>query len=491
MLARIAVRTAVWTSLGTYLNIAIGFVSTLVMTRILSPEVFGFFSMAIFWSSLINLRTKSGLHYAAIRQVKTDGTLLGTFLALDLIGAGASLTLSALVAIVMFGLGYPWPVIVGLMVLMAADSVSVVVSPLNMVLEKEVQISRLTLVTISASIGAYIVAISLAILRKDIWSLLAVNAVNTIVWAGGVYWVCERRLPQALRWKWKFDKSLAMQLMKQGLPTGLSLMALGSIVTQFDNFLIGTFVGYTTLGFYDRAYRIANWSNLLLSMVVSRIGFLTFAKVRRDLPRLTHAVRLSLWLITTLGIPITLVLVFGAADIVQILYGPRWSDSAYYLSFLTIYSLVWPVVNLGFWLSVALGHSRTTLYLTGVQAAAIVLIATPLTLRWGVSGTIAGVGITMVLAFCLSIYYVFRQVPLSIRASFAAPLVAACMAAALLFGLQHIGGWADWLSLARLAAIGIAGPGAFIMVLFALHPAEMIERVQYLVRLFPGARATN
>ena len=74
-LARIAVRSTVWTSLGTYLNQFIGFGAVLAMTRILSPEVFGFFSLGTFWSSLLNLRPKSGLSYAAIRQPHADGDL--------------------------------------------------------------------------------------------------------------------------------------------------------------------------------------------------------------------------------------------------------------------------------------------------------------------------------------------------------------------------------------------------------------------------------
>ena len=75
-------------------------------------------------------------------------------------------------------------------------------------------------------------------------------------------------------------------------------------------------------------------------MIVGRVGFLTYSKVQNDLPRQTHAVRLSVWVLSTLGIPITLLLVFGAPDIVYLLYGPTWSESAVYLRFLAIYSLV-------------------------------------------------------------------------------------------------------------------------------------------------------
>jgi PST family polysaccharide transporter len=323
-----------------------------------------------------------------------------------------------------------------------------------------------------------------------IWSLLAVNSITSLASLGGVYWVCRQRWPQALTWKWQFNRPLAKQLLQQGLPTGLSLTALSSIVTQFDNFLIGTFVGYATLGFYDRAYRIAHWPNLLLTVVVSRIGFLTFARVQQDPPRLTHAIRLSLWILTTLGVPIILVLLFGAPDLVQILYGPKWSESAFFLRFLTIFSLTWPFISLGFWLSVAKGHSRTTILLTVTQAVAIVIFATPLTRAWGVMGTILGVALTMALSFALSCYYTFRQVPLSFVGIFGPPLVAACAGTGLLLGVNQLPLWAQLAPLVRLFATGLIGPGAFILVLFALRPKEMLERLQYVMQLW-AQRPTN
>lgn len=483
-LARIAVRSTVWVTLGTYFNQIVAFAATLLITRILSPDIFGFFSLGIFWSTLLNLRPKSGLTYAAIQRPQTDGDLLGTYYVLDLAAALGSLALSFAAAFVLAQLGYAREVSIAVVALMGAESLSAIASPLAMVLEKELQLSRLALVALIAAIVAYAVALAMALSGAGLWSLLAINLIVAVLSLGGVYWVCRRRWPQAFTLRWRFDRKLAGELLRSGLPTGLSLTALSSIVTQFDNFLIGTFVSYATLGLYDRAYRIAHWPNLLLTTIVSRVGFLTFAKVQDDPPRLTHAVRLSLWVLSTLGAPIALVLFFGAPDVVGVLYSERWSGSVYFLRFLTIYSLVWPFVSVGLWLSIAKGHRRTTLLFTGAQAAALIVFATPLTLQFGVDGTIAGVMLTMLLAFGLSCRYIFRQVSLSFREAFGPPAIALLIAVAILFGLLQIPGWNGWLPLARLVVIGLAGPGAFMLTLFALRRSEMIERVRYFKRAF-------
>lgn len=107
-----------------------------------------------------------------------------------------------------------------------------------------------------------------------------------------------------------------------------------TVMNQFDNFLIGTFVGATTLGFYDRAYRTSQWPNILLTAALIRVGYLTFAKVQNDIPRLTHAVRLCIWVITTLGTPMALAIFFSAPDLVTVLYTEKWLPSAPFFALL-------------------------------------------------------------------------------------------------------------------------------------------------------------
>jgi PST family polysaccharide transporter len=497
-LGRIAVRVTIWTGIGTYLNQIIGFAATLVMTRLLDPSIFGTFSLATFWFTLLNLRPKSGISYAAIRQPESNGTLLGTYWGLDAVLAIGSLVLSIVTGMILLWLTttlasfvYTPLMIASVVVLMLVDGLSVIVSPLSLILEKEMQLSRLTLVSLAAAVLAYGVAIVLALSGAGVGALLAVNVVTTAVSIAGVFIVCRRRWPQAFRWRWHFDRTLARRLVRQGLPIGLSLTALSSIVMQFDNFLIGTFVDAETLGYYDRAYRIASWPNILLTAIIVRVGFLTYVKVQNDVPRLTHAVKLTLWILMILGLPIALVLFFGAPDIVRVLYGPKWSESGIYLRFLTIYSMVWPLVNVGFWLSVALGHSRTTVLLTAIQAGVMILVGTPLTIIGGIGGTILGVSMTMMLSIILSTVYVFRQLPLSFYETYGAPLLAGAAAAALSLILTQWNTWPSLDPIVRLIILGLVNPLVCYAVIFALQPTLTRERVFYVLRLLRTPKLTG
>ncbi len=477
-LAHMAVRSTLWVALGTYANQIIGFAAVLIMTRLLSPEVFGYFALGTFWSSLINLRPKMGLQYAAIREARTDGTLLGTYLTVDVLVAILSMILSLLVALVLWPIGYAREVSIALVVLVTFECLAATFAPLSMVLEKDFHLSRLVLVSLLASIVAYPTAIAMALMGMGIRALLAVNGLSMVVSGIGILWACWRKCPQLFAWRWQVSGDLTRRLLRRGIPIGLSLTTLSAVVTQFDNFLIGTFVSYSVLGYYDRAYRIATWPHLLLTMVVGRVAFVTFARVKEDRPRLTHAVRLSLWLLLALGIPIVLILFFGGRNIVLILYGPAWLPSVPFLQFLALYAFVWPIVNLSFWLSVALGHSRVVITLTAIQAAVLVIVGTPLTVWLGVTGTLIGVAATMVTALLLSGRYIFSQLPLSPREVFMAPCLAGALTAGVLIGATERLGL-DRFPLLHLVAIGTLCLGIFFALLYLLRPAETVDRIRY------------
>lgn len=479
-LAQVIVRSTVWTSLGTYANIVLGFGSNLVLTRLLPAHVFGYFAMGNFWTAQLGLRPKAGLNYAAIQQGTLDAELLGTHRALDLALAAGSLLLSSAVAAVLARLGYPPEVVLALVVLMAAECLPALSSTLSMALEKELQVSRLTLLSLLLSVLAYTLAIGLAVSGAGVISLLAINSVMGVLGVGGVYLLIRQRLPHVLQLKWRFNRALAIDLLRRGIPTGLALTTVLGFVSTYDNFLVGTFVGYDTLGFYDRAYRTAQWPNVLLSTVVGRIGFLAFAKVKDDPARLIHAVRLSLWVLLTLGLPMGLFLAFGARDVIAVLYGDAWLASAAYLPYIAIYALSGPFWSVGFWLAVARKDSRTTLLLTLSQAILLLLVATPLTWQFGVTGTLIGVGVTMALALILSVNYLFRTVALNPIATLGPAAVATAIAAACLVGLNAWPSWAALPSLVRLVGVGLAGPGVFLVAIVALRPAEFWERVTYI-----------
>lgn len=485
-LGRLAVRNTVWLTLFSYAGQFVAFVATIILTRLLGPEVFGVFAIGMFWTGLLALRSKFGLMQAGIRQPELNGELLGSFYGLDLMLSAVSLGLGVLAALLLPRLGYAPQVGYVVAVMMLVEALPALVNPLGLALEKELQLSRLTLSYLIATAVSYGLGIVLALSGAGLWSLLMMNVANALLLMVGTYLVCRWRLPMVFHLGWRFKRSMARHLVKQGLPIGLANMGVVNIVNQYDNFLIGTLVSTTALGYYDRAYRLSQWPNILLTQVLSRVGLVTFARVQDDLPRLTHAMRLSLWSLTTLGTPIALVLFFGAAEIVGLLYGPAWAASSFFLRFLAVYTLFSPFISLGGSLAYAVGNVRMTMWITATQVITILIVATLLTLLFGAVGTMFGVGVTIMVGFAVSTLYIFRRLPLSAQSVFGAPIIAIIIASSLTLLVMSWPGWNDLTALVRLIIIGCTAAGGYLISLLALRPGETVERIRYIVRTFRG-----
>jgi lipopolysaccharide exporter len=487
-LAYRAGRGGLWVALSSYFNVGFGFLANLVLTRILAPEDFGVFALGGFFFSLLNLRPKIGIGYAFAQRKETTGELVGTHLALDATAGLVTFLLAGVAVPVLRLLGYSWDVAWVMLALAAVGVSDSIMGTAWVLLDKELHFGRTSLVSSLVFPFSYAPAFWLALHGGSYWSLVAQNATYALLLLAGMWWAARQRLPHVWRLQWRFDRQVALGLIRFGGMVGLATLA-GMLVTQFDNFLVGTFVSVATLGFYDRAYRIAQWPSLLVSSVVTRAAFYTYARLQDDPVRLEKTVTMTFWVIVILTLPLALAIFASAPDLVRLLYGDRWLPSTLFLRFLVVYSLLRPLLDNAGSLFIAVGQPQRTTVVVAIQAVALMIIATPLTLAYGAVGTCVGVGIAFVVGLVLSYRYVRQTVALSLRDAFAVPAVAAVLAmAAYLLLVRGVDLNVLPLAVRVVVKAGFAAV-AFFVVMLALQPRRLLERSSYVWRLLRASEA--
>jgi lipopolysaccharide exporter len=476
------VRGGFWVAASSYFNIGFGFLANLVLTRLLAPEAFGAFALGMFFFSLFNLRTKTAVGQAFAQRPETTGELIGTHLALDMATGLASFVLALIAAPLLLALGFTHPVVWVMLALAAVGVSQSVMGTAWVLLDKELMFGWVSLVTTVAFPLSYVPAIVLALRGGGYWSLVAQNAVYAILLLVGLWWVCRRYLPQVWHMRWRFNRVVAKEFIRFGAMVGLAALA-GTLTLQFDNFLVGSLVSLETLGFYDRAYRIAQWPTLLVSNVATRTAFYAYAKLQNDQVRLTKAVTMSFWLITILALPLALVIFASAPDLVTVLYGERWQPSALFVRFLVVYSLLRPLLNNASSLLVAVGQPQRKTIIWAVQALVLLIAATPLTLTYGAVGTCIGVGIAFMVGLALAYRYIRQVVDLSMRDVFAVPGGAAVLAlVAYVLLARSVDLTVLPLGMQVVLQAGFVA-GIFFAALLAIQPRRLIERSAYVWRL--------
>lgn len=481
-LASRAVRGGFWVAAGSYFNVAFGFVANLALTRILAPEHFGVFALGWFFFTLLDLRSKSGIGVAFGQRKEISGELIGSHLALDVAIGLMTLLLSVVVGLALSALGYPQDLA---WVIVALSMVGVIDASMHtawILLDKELHLGRSSLIASAVFPLSYAPAFWLALHGGGYWSLVAQSGSYSLLLLVGMWWGVHDRLPDVHRVRWCFDRGTALELLRFGVPVGLGGIG-GLLLTQFDKFLVGTFVTLSALGFYDRAYRISQWPNLLVGAVVSRAAFYTYGRLRDDPVRLQKAAVMTFWMTTTASLPLALAILVSAPDLVVLLYGDRWLPSALFLQLLVVYPLIRPIVENAGSLFTATGHPRLIALTTAIEAGVLIVAGLALTTAYGATGTCVAVAAAFCCALVIRIALVQRIVPLPLLDVFVVPAIAASLTLAAYVLASWSVDTSAWPLVARVAGKSGGVALGFVLFLCLLQPRATLGRLQYTWRL--------
>jgi len=476
------VRGGLGLALGSYFNIGFGFLANLALTRILAPEHYGIFSYAMFFYTLLNLRTRIPVGYGFIQKKETTPELIGTNLALSLGFSTLGLLLVGLAVPVIHAIGRPWEVAWIALALASVGIIEAFSNTFSALLNREFHFGWPTLANSIAFPISYIPAFLLAIRGAGAWSLFAQNSTYAIIYAVLLWQISRRKVSHLWQEKWQFDWTLAKYLIGFGATVSIGSLA-AMLVGNFDNFLIGTFVDLDTLGFYNRAYRLAQWPTLLLTSIIAKMTIYTYARLQDDPIRLKKAVTMSFWMITTLGLPVALAMFISAPDLIRWLYGDRWLPSAIFLRFLVVYSVIQPLLGDAGTLFIAIGKPKRSVVIAISEALTLMGLGTILTLQFGAIGTSIAVGIAFLVGLIITYQFVRQAISLDFWQSWGLPGVAAVLTLAgylLLSRLVNMNSWPVYIS---AIVKSLYAAGTYMGLMFAFQPKNIIERVHLVLKL--------
>jgi O-antigen/teichoic acid export membrane protein len=257
------------------------------------------------------------------------------------------------------------------------------------------------------------------------WGQIAGNAVSSLV-----LFALSRKWPRL-----GFDRRQARELITFGLPlAGASLLMVA--MWNVDKVISGRILGVVALGLYLQAFNLASWPVNVFSLVVRRVSLAAFARVQDDPAKRQETFAKMAMVLAIPTLPVCTVLGLLALPVVTTLYGSAWAGSAVALQFLALLGVVRVASELAYDFLVALGRSRSTLWLQAGWLVAL-LVFLPLG-AWfggieGVGIAHAGVALFLVLpAYAMAV----ARTGISMRA-LAAPLArpllgTACMVAVIL-----------------------------------------------------------
>ena len=381
------------------------FVSTMVLARLLTPEMFGLVAMANVALMLMASLRDVGLGQAYVQREMGSPEELrlaaNTTFYLMLFTNAVLFVLAASLA-PLVGRFFENPEVVPLLraitLIFLLDGL---ISGPSMVLRRRLDFRRLAYAEIGASLASATVAISLAILGFKAWSLVWGQVAGRVVEGSALYWL------SGWRPRFEFSSKLARELFGFGkhLWAFSILSAVGGVL---DRAIVGRTLGAASLGIYHMGSNLANLPAQQISFLVNRITFPALARMQGDPARMAAALRKALAHVSIVTLPVTAGLIVAGPQLIGTVYGPRWEAAVPVLQVLALFGMTLSISSVTGPIFQAMGRPQVLLFTSIFHQ----LVYVGLLLWWGRYGiqgilwaVVVPVQLSAVIAFVLVLRY--------------------------------------------------------------------------------------
>jgi teichuronic acid exporter len=353
------VKGAAWIGGASVARLALRVVSVAVLARLLTPHEYGVVAAALIAMDFAAMVYGMGLAPTLIQRKDVRPDHVATALS-------SALLIAALAAA---GMWYAAPLIAELMQIPELTQILKVTAWLTpfgaftvlceALLARNMQVKSLALRPLfSFTISTFFVAIPMAWYGFGYWSLVAMQAADTIVGALTLAYAARRLLV----WP-SFSRHAFAELWPLSL--GFTLNQPFSYLAQnADKFLIGRVLGAGSLGIYTRAAFVATTAGTLFGNITRLSVFPAMAQVQEDKERLRNALLKALSALALVTLPASAFCIIFAKDLVDLLLGNTWHTAVLPFAILsgTLYlRLAWRACAAVFQ---ALGHPH---WITGIH----------------------------------------------------------------------------------------------------------------------------
>lgn len=346
-----------YNSIAKVLTMVVGVATSAILARNLGAEDYGVVGMAMIVIGFLGRFSDVGMTPALVQRPKIDNRVLETAQALNLILAAvlvACAFIAAPLTVVIFKNRAVPPVVSVLACSLLLTAIGFLPSAL---LTREMRFAVLRTPFVTGAVIRGIVSVACALTGWKYWSLVA----GTL--AGSLTTALLLRLVRPVKVKWRLDRSVASQLLRFGVPVWFAGL-LVFVVFNVDNFVIGSLMGATQLGFYTVALTWATFGCGAVYETVHSVLFPRFSRAqhrRTELASMYYRSLRAVMFVTVLANAVLFAIADGFLVTVLGRGNPRWLPALYPLQILCVYGAVRasiePVGNV----IMALGRSKLLL----------------------------------------------------------------------------------------------------------------------------------
>lgn len=380
-------------------------VRIIVLARLLTPNDFGLFGIALVAIMALKTFTKTGFQAALIQRKGEINDYLGIAWTVQTIrGAllAAILFITAPYISAFFNEAEATPI---LQVLGFSLLLQGMTHPGVVYFQKELEFRKLFVYEIIGTIADIVVSLTLAFYLQSVWAL-----VYGLISRYFVQLVCSFLIvPIKIVPRLNLDK--AKHLFNFGKWIFLSSILMFLLV-QGPQIFVGKVLGTTVLGFYVLAFQIANMPTREVINIISRTTFPAYAKLQDEPSKLQKGYLRMFKTTSFFIIPATFGLFVLAKDFTQLFLGEKWMPIVPALQVLALWGGLKSIHTTIYPLLQGIGKPEIETKLKLIQIVLLGALIYPFTSLWGILGTCLAILLSELFTSPFHIYQLIRNIEL-------------------------------------------------------------------------------
>lgn len=375
-LGRRSITALLWGAGGSVIRILIQIASQIILARILGPEVYGVFAVALVGVLLSSLFADVGLAYGLIQKPSVDDddirfvftwqTILGIAMTIVLFAAAPAIaSLSGDMRLT--------PVI---QLLAPSCLINSIGATSGALLKRDLDFKSLNIAAVASyAAGFLLAAIPMAVAGFGVTALVAGFLLQSTVLVA-IQYARARHAIRPLLWQPQSPAILAFGA--NVLATNLVNWAMGSI----DRAIVGSQLGLAAAGLYATAYNLISTPVVTALALLQSIFYSASAKVQDDRAQLRRGLKAIFGAVLLFITPALAAIAIAAETIFLTLYGAKWSGGGEILAPLALAMPAMLLMGLATPVLWASGATQTEFRLQ-IPIAIVWIVVLYFVARWG------------------------------------------------------------------------------------------------------------
>ena len=339
-LRRKAYTSVRWTTLATIARALLQLVQVAVLARLLSPEDYGLMALVGVVLTVAGVLTDVGLNSAYVQKQDVTTQQRSSLFWCNIL-MSAALALAVAAGSPLFAWLFEDARLIPLLMFSASTFlINAFGQQFRSTAEKNLNFRPLALIETTAAFVGFGLTVLAAVNQLGVYSLVLGNIATSFA-STSLSWLF-------LAGEWRPARRLKFEDLKPFLGFGGAIVG-NSIANQInvglDLFIGGLTVSASQLGLYSVPRNLVLQLQFTINPIVTRVGFPLISQVQHDLPRVREIYLKTLNMTASINAPLYLGIAFYSPEVIQLLLGPNWDQSAVLLRILALWGLLRSTIN--------------------------------------------------------------------------------------------------------------------------------------------------